>query len=111
MDEFEHYFRICLPRQITSEEARKFLFAVDDVARANPDENDVVMVYHEGESGAHCYDVRLLKDATGEQGDEILSKLESIFPDDDFELESSMDMVSEHRILNTVVLEQLSKKL
>lgn len=111
-EEFEHYFRICLARTISSEEAKNFLFAVDDVAGAEPDDNDVVMVYHQDEdTNAHCYDVRLGSDIDGEQGDQILSKLEAIFPDDDFEAESSMDMVSEQEVLNRAVMEQLTKTI
>jgi len=60
-DEFEHYFRIRMPRTISSEEARNFLFAVNDVVTAEEDDNDVVMVYHEDEN-AHCYDGRLSKE-------------------------------------------------
>lgn len=111
-EEFEHYFRICLARTITSEEARDYLFAVDDIAEAEPDDEDVVMVYHQDEdTKAHCYDVRLRSDITGEQGDQILSKLEAIFPEDDFECESSMDMMSEQEVLNRAVMEQLTKTI
>ena len=112
IQEFEHYFRICLARTISSEEAKNFLFAVDDIADAEPDDKDVVMVYHQDEDTmAHCYDVRLSSDITGEQGDQILSKLEAIFPEDDFECESSMDMVSEQEFLNRAVMEQLTKSI
>lgn len=109
-EEFKHYFRICLDRTISSEEARQYLFAVDDHADVDPDNNDVVMVYHlDEESGAHCYDVRLSKDVTGEQGDQIIYGLEEIFPTDDFTCESSMDPVSEQQYLNRAVMEQLTK--
>lgn len=111
-EEFEHYFRLCLGRTISSEEARLYLFAVNDHADVEADDNDVVMVYHEDdETGAHCYDVRLARDVTAEQGDEILHGLEEIFPTDDFELESSMDTVSEQQYLNRAVMEQLAKQI
>ncbi len=109
-DEFEHYFRIRMPRTISSEEARDFLFAVNDIVPAHADDNDVVMVYHEDE-GAHCYDVRLSKDISGDEGDDILYSLEELFPNDDFECESSMSIVEEQQYLNHAVMEQLSKKL
>ena len=110
IDEFEHYFRIRMPRTISSEEARNFLFAVNDVVSAQADNNDVVMVYHEDE-GAHCYDVRLSEDVSGDDGDDILYSLEELFPNDDFECESSMSTVEEQQYLNRAVMEQLSKKL
>lgn len=109
-DEFEHYFRLCMPRTISSEEARDFLFAVNDIVPAAADDNDVVMVYHE-DDGAHCYDVRLSSDASGDQGDEILYSLEELFPDDDFECECSMSTVEEQQYLNRAVMEQLNTKL
>jgi hypothetical protein len=99
-----------MPRTISSEEARNFLFAVNDVVSAQADNNDVVMVYHEDE-GAHCYDVRLSEDVSGDDGDEILYSLEELFPNDDFECESSMSTVEEQQYLNRAVMEQLSKKL
>lgn len=111
-EEFEHYFRLCISRTISSDEARQFLFAVSDSADVEADDNDVVMVYHlDDETGAHCYDVRLAKDVTGDQGDEILYDLEELFPDDDFECESSMDAVSEQQVLNRAVMEQLTKSI
>ena len=111
-EEFEHYFRICIGRKINSEEARLFLFAVNDHADVEADADDVVMVYHfDDDTQAHCYDVRLSKDITAEQGDEILHSLEEIFPTDDFELESSMDSVSEQQYLNRAVMEQLSRQI
>jgi len=110
IDEFEHYFRIRMPRTISSEEARNFLFAVNDVISAQADNNDVVMVYHEDE-GAHCYDVRLSADVNGDQGDDILYSLEELFPNDDFDCESSMDNIEEQQYLNRAVMEQLSTKL
>ncbi len=106
--EFEHYFRLCMPRKLTSDEARQYLFAVNDHADVEADSDDVVMVYHEDDNGAHCYDVRLAKDITGDQGDDILYGLEEIFPVDDFECESSMDTVSEQQYLNRAVMEQLT---
>jgi len=109
-DEFEHYFRIRMPRTISSEEARNFLFAVNDIVSAQADDNDVVMVYHEDE-GAHCYDVRLSEDVNGDQGDDIIYSLEELFPDDDFDCESSMDNIEEQQYLNRAVMEQLSRKL
>ena len=73
-EEFEHYFRLCLGRKIDSKEARLYLFAVNDHAQVEADNNDTVMVYHlDEETGAHCYDVRLARDVTAEEGDEILS--------------------------------------
>lgn len=111
-EEFEHYFRLCMSRTISSEEARQFLFAVNDHADVKADDDDVVMVYHlDDETNTHCYDVRLSKDITGDQGDDILYSLEEIFPTDDFECESSMDSVSEQQYLNHAVLEQLNKNL
>ena len=99
-----------MPRTISSEEARNFLFAVNDVVPAQADDSDVVMVYHEDEN-AHCYDVRLSKDISGDEGDEILYSLEELFPDDDFECESSMNTVEEQQYLNRAVMEQLITKL
>jgi hypothetical protein len=111
-EEFQHYFRLCIGRKISSEEARQFLFAVNDHAEVEADSEDVVMVYHlDEETNAHCYDVRLSKDVEAEQGDEILHGLEEIFPTDDFECESSMDSVSEQQILNRAVMEQLTRSL
>jgi hypothetical protein len=99
-----------MPRTISSEEARNFLFAVNDIVSAQADDNDVVMVYHEDE-GAHCYDVRLSEDVNGDQGDDIIYSLEELFPDDDFDCESSMDNIEEQQYLNRAVMEQLSRKL
>jgi len=109
-DEFEHYFRIRMPRKISSEEARNFLFAVNDIVPAQADDSDVIMVYHEDE-GAHCYDVRLSSDVNGDQGDDILYSLEELFPNDDFDCESSMNNIEEQQYLNRAVMEQLSTKL
>jgi hypothetical protein len=110
--EFEHYFRLCIGRTISSEEARQYLFAVNDHADVEADADDVVMVYHlDEDTGAHCYDVRLAHDVTAEQGDEILYGLQEIFPTDDFECESSMDSVSEQQVLNHAVMEQLTKAI
>lgn len=112
VDEFNHYFRLCLGRKIDSKEARLYLFAVDDHADVEADSEDVVMVYHfDEESGSHCYDVRLSQDITGEQGDQIIYGLEEIFPQDDFTCESSMDNMEEQHYLNRAVMEQLNQKL
>jgi hypothetical protein len=100
-----------MPRPISSKEAKQYLFAVNDIVSAEADDNDVVMVYHEDDNGAHCYDVRLSANVTGEEGDEILQSLEELFPNDDFELESSMDTIEEQQYLNRAVMEQLSTKL
>jgi hypothetical protein len=100
-----------MPRPISSKEAKQYLFAVNDIVPAEADDNDVVMVYHEDDNGAHCYDVRLSANVTGEEGDEILQSLEELFPNDDFELESSMDTIEEQQYLNRAVMEQLSTKL
>lgn len=108
--EFEHYFRLCMPRKITSDEARELLHAVNDNADVEADNEDVVMVYHEA-NNLHCYDVRLARDITGEQGDDILYDLEELFPNDDFECESSMDTVSEQQYLNRAVMEQLARTI
>ena len=111
-EEFEHYFRLCISRTISSDEARQFLFAVSDSADVEADDNDVVMVYHlDDETGAHCYDVRLAADVTGDQGDDILYDLEELFPEDDFECESSMDAISEQQVLNRALIEQLTKSI
>jgi hypothetical protein len=100
-----------MPRPISSKEAKQYLFAVNDIVPAEADDNDVVMVYHEDDNGAHCYDVRLTANVTGDEGDEILQSLEELFPNDDFELESSMDSIEEQQYLNRAVMEQLSTKL
>jgi hypothetical protein len=100
-----------MPRPISSKEAKQYLFAVNDIVSAEADDNDVVMVYHEDDNGAHCYDVRLSANVTGDEGDEILQSLEELFPNDDFELESSMDTIEEQQYLNRAVMEQLSTKL
>jgi hypothetical protein len=111
-EEFEHYFRLCMGRTISSEEARQYLFAVNDHADVEPDDDDVVMVYHlDDETGAHCYDVRLAQDITGDQGDQILYGLEEIFPTDDFTAESSMENIEEQHYINRAILEQLDQKL
>jgi hypothetical protein len=100
-----------MPRPISSKEAKQYLFAVNDIVSAEADDNDVVMVYHEDDNGAHCYDVRLSANVTGDEGDEILQSLEELFPNDDFELESSMDTIEEQQYLNRAVMEQLNTKL
>ena len=73
------------------------------------------MVYHlddnEGDGNPHCYDVRLASSIDAEQGDLILASLEEMFPDDDFDCESSMDTVEEQHYLHGAVMEQLNKRL
>jgi hypothetical protein len=46
VDEFEHYFRLSIVRKLSSDEARQFLFIVNDSADVEADDEDVVMVYH-----------------------------------------------------------------
>jgi len=115
IDEFDHYFRLCLNRTLSSEEARALLLVVNELADVEPDDDDTVMVYHlddnEGDGNPHCYDVRLASSIDAEQGDHILASLEEMFPDDDFDCESSMDTVEEQSYLHGAVMEQLSKKL
>lgn len=115
IDEFDHYFRLCLDRTLTSEEARAYLLVVNELADVEPDEDDTVMVYHmddkDQDGNPHCYDVRLAASIDAEQGDQILASLEEMFPDDDFDCESSMDTVEENQYLNRAVLEQLSQKI
>jgi hypothetical protein len=114
-EEFEHYFRICLERTLSSEEAKSFLLLVNKLADAEPDEDDVVMYYHvDAETGRHCYDVRLADDITGDVGDDILHALEELFPDDDFDAESSMDAIAEEFVfddldITTEDLQQLNQ--
>ena len=113
IDEFDHSFRLCLNRTLTSEEAKAYLLVVDELADVEPDDEDTVMVYHfddkEEDGNPHCYDVRLASSIDAEQGDQILASLEEMFPDDDFDCESSMDAVSEQTLLNDLTLEQLTK--
>lgn len=122
VDEFPHYFRICLNRKLSSEEAREVLFAVNDIADVEADDEDTVMVYHGDSDKAqeiypgdieevHCYDVRLARDITGNQGDDILAKLEEIFPDEDFNCESSMELAEQQQYLNQALLENLKTSL
>ena len=115
VDEFEHYFRICMPRTLSKEESRAFLLLVSKIADVEPTDDDVVMVYHEDtddhDSNPHCYDVRLSTDISGDDGDKILIALEELLPEDDFDCESSMDSVSESYYLNQALLEQLKTKL
>ena len=115
IDEFDHYFRLCLDRTLTSEEARAYLLVVNELADVEPDDNDTVMVYHlddnEGDGNPHCYDVRLVSSIDAGQGDQILASLEEMFPDDDFDCESSMETVEEQSYLHNAVMEQLTKKL
>jgi hypothetical protein len=115
IDEFDNYFRICLDRTLSSEEAKKLLLAVNNIAEVEPEDDDTVMVYHmddnDGNGYPHCYDVRLSESIDAEQGDQLLASLEELFPDDDFDCESSMEIVEEQSYLHTAVLEHLSKKL
>jgi hypothetical protein len=115
IDEFDHYFRLCLNRTLTSAEARALLHVVDEIGDVEPEDDDTVMVYHlddnDGDGYPHCYDVRLGSSLDAEQGDQLLTRLEEMFPDDDFDCESSMDSVSEQSLLNNITLEQLSNKL
>lgn len=115
IDEFDHYFRLCLNRTLSSEEARVLLLVVNELADVEPADDDTVMVYHlddnEGDGNPHCYDVRLAESIDAEQGDHILASLEEMFPDDDFDCESSMDTVEEQSYLHNAVMEQLTKKL
>ena len=113
VDEFEHYFRICMPRTFSQEESRAFLLLVSKFADVEPTDDDVVMVYHEDSEDSpdnpHCYDVRLATDISGDDGDKILIALEELLPEDDFDCESSMDSVSESYYLNQALLEQLKQ--
>jgi hypothetical protein len=115
VDEFPHYFRICLPRTLEKEESRAFLLLVSKFVQVEPADDDVIMVYHEDredhDGNPYCYDVRLEVDISGEVGDKILIALEELFPDDDFDCESSMDSISESYYLNQALLEQLNQKL
>lgn len=115
IDEFDHYFRLCLNRTLTSEEARGLLLMVNELADVEPDDEDTVMVYHlddnDGDGYPHCYDVRLAESIDAEQGDLILASLEEMFPDDDFDCESSMDTVEEQSYLHDAVMEQLNQRL
>lgn len=115
IDEFEHYFRLCLNRTLTSEEARALLLVVNELADVEPDDEDTVMVYHlddnDGDGYPHCYDVRLAENIDAEQGDHLLASLEEMFPDDDFDCESSMDIEEEQHYLHGAVMEQLNKRL
>lgn len=115
IDEFDHYFRLCLARTLSSEEAKAYLMVVNEIADVEPDDDDTVMVYHsddnEGDGNPHCYDIRLAQSIDAEQGDQILASLEEMFPNDDFDLESSMELEEEQHYLHTAVMEQLSKKI
>ena len=107
MDEFEHYFRICLHRTLSKEEARAFLFAVNRHADVEPDSDDTVMVYHVNTEGEHCYDVRLASDVKAEEGDNLVRDLEKVFDGIDFDAESSMELVEEQTYLLQAGLKQL----
>lgn len=115
IDEFDNYFRLCLDRTLTSEEARAYLLVVNELADVEPDDDDTVMVYHlddkDQDGNPHCYDVRLARSINSEQGDQILASLEEMFLNDDFDAESSMDTVEENQYLNRAVLEQLNQKI
>ena len=115
IDEFDHYFRLCLNRTLSSEEAKAYLLVVNELADVEPDDNDTVMVYHlddnESDGNPHCYDVRLSESIDAEQGDQILASLEELFLNDDFDCESSMELEEEQHYLHNAVMEQLSKKL
>lgn len=115
IDEFDNYVRLCMDRLLSKEEAKAFLLVVNELADVDPDDEDVVMVYHyddkEGDGNPHCYDVRLAESIEAEQGDDILASLEEMFPDDDFDMESSMETMEEQTYLNNALLEQLHKKL
>jgi hypothetical protein len=115
IDEFDHYFRLCLNRTLSSEEAKAYLLVVNELADVEPDNDDTVMVYHlddnEGDGNPHCYDVRLASSINAEQGDQILASLEEMFVNDDFDCESSMELEEEQHYLHDAVMEQLTKKL
>lgn len=95
IEEFEHYFRISLVRELTSEEVRNFVTMVEEHADVEPDDEDVAVVYHIDDQNNHCYDIRLEDDITADVGDELALACEEMFPDDDFELESSMGVIDE----------------
>ena len=115
IDEFDHYFRLCLDRTLSSEEAKAYLLVVNELADVEADDDDTVMVYHlddnEEDGNPHCYDVRLAQSIDAEQGDQILASLEEMFPEDDFDCESSMELEEEQHYLHGAVMEQLSKKI
>jgi hypothetical protein len=115
IDEFDNYVRICLNRTLSSAEAKSFLLVVNELAEVEPQDDDTVMVYHmddkEADGNPHCYDVRLAESIDAEQGDKILASLEEMFPDDDFDMESSMETMEEQTYLNNALLEQLGKKI
>jgi len=115
IDEFDNYFRLCLNRTLSSEEAKAYLLVVNELADVEPDNDDTVMVYHlddkEEDGNPHCYDVRLASNITAEQGDQILASLEEMFPNDDFDCESSMNLEEEQRYLHGAVMEQLAKRI
>jgi hypothetical protein len=99
LEEFEHYFRICLDRVLSSEEVRNFVTMVEEHADVEPDDEDGVVVYHlddkEGDGYPHCYDIRLEDDITADVGDDLAQACEQMFPDDDFDIESSMGIIDE----------------
>ena len=115
IDEFDHYFRLCLNRTLSSEEAKAYLLVVNELADVEPEDDDTVMVYHlddkEEDGNPHCYDVRLSTSIDAEQGDQILASLEEMFPDDDFDCESSMEINEAQSYLHSAVMEQLNKRL
>lgn len=111
MDEFEHYFRLCIARQCTSEETKSLVAIVSTFADIDPTDEDVVMVYHLNDDGYHCYDISLESDVTEEQGEQIIMELEELFENDDFDCEASIDSVDEQLYLNSALLEQLNKRI
>lgn len=110
-EEFDHYYRLCINRECSTEECRAFLLIVSKITDLDPTDEDVVMIYHVTDDDYHCYDVSLEKDISEKQGEQIFIALEELFPDDDFECEASMDSVSEQLYLNNALLEQLAKNL
>lgn len=95
MNEFDHYFRICLDRPLSSDEAKEFLSIVRQEADVEEDDEGVVMIYHINDDEQHCYDVRLEDDITAAVGDDLVELIEDLFPEDDFDIESSMGIVGE----------------
>jgi len=111
MDEFTHYFRICLDRILSSEEAKSFLLTVNKHAEVEADEEDVIMVYHVDSDGRHCYDVRLTDDIIGDAGDDLVRDLEELFQGVDFDAESSMDVIDEEIVFENLNVTKEDKDL
>jgi hypothetical protein len=44
IDEFDHYFRLCLDRTLSSAEAKAYLMVVNELADVEADNDDTVMV-------------------------------------------------------------------